>query len=84
MSQLNGWMESYVAVGTMLGKAQSAYETSTKKLTESNQSVIRKIQKLEKLGLSPKKSQAKIKPGTRKTGPESIIPSELTPTPAEE
>ncbi len=84
MSQLNGWMESYVAVGAMLGKAQSAYETSTKKLTESNQSVVKKIQKLERLGLSPKKSQAKIKPGIRKTGPESIIPPELSPTPAEE
>jgi len=61
----------------MLGKAQTAYETSTKKLTESNQSVVKKIQKLEKLGLSPKKSQAKIKPGARKTGPESIVPPEL-------
>ena len=80
MSQLNGWMDSYVAIGTMLGKAQSAYETSTKKLTESNQSVVKKIQKLEKLGLSPKKSQAKIKPGARKTGPESIIPPELSAT----
>ena len=80
MSQLSGWMESYVAIGTMLGKAQTAYETSTKKLTESNQSVVKKIQKLERLGLSPKKSQAKIKPGARKTGPESIIPPELSPT----
>ena len=83
MSQLNGWMESYVTIGTMLGKAQSAYETSTRKLTESNQSVVKKIQKLEKLGLSPKKSQAKIKPGTRKTGPESIIPPELNATTSE-
>ncbi len=80
MSQLNGWMESYVAIGTMLGKAQSAYETSTKKLTESNQSVVKKIQKLEKLGLSPKKSQAKIKTSARKTGPESIVPPELNAT----
>lgn len=78
MSQLNGWMESYVAIGAMLGKAQTAYEASTKKLTESNQSVVKKIQKLENLGLSPKKSQAKIKTGTRKAGPESIIPPELS------
>ena len=84
MSQLSGWMESYVAIGTMLGKAQTAYETSTKKLTESNQSVVKKIQKLERLGLSPKKSQAKIKPGARKTGPESIIPPELSPTSAQD
>ena len=83
MSQLNGWMDSYVAIGTMLGKAQSAYETSTKKLTESSQCVVKKIQKLEKLGLSPKKSQAKIKPGARKTGPESIVPPELSATTSE-
>ena len=83
MSQLNGWMDSYVAIGTMLGKAQSAYETSTKKLTESNQSVVKKIQKLEKLGLSPKKSQAKIKHGARKIGPESIVPPELNATTSE-
>ena len=80
MSQLSGWMESYVSIGTFLSKAQNAYETSTKKLTESNQSVVKKIQKLERLGLSPKKSQAKIKPGARKTGPESIIPPELSET----
>ena len=84
MSQLNGWMESYVSIGTFLSKAQNAYETSTKKLTESNQSVVKKIQKLERLGLSPKKSQAKIKPGARKTGPESIIPPELSPTSAQD
>ena len=78
MGQLNGWMESYVEIGAMLAKARSAYDTSTKKLTESNQSVVKKIEKLEKLGLSPKKSRAKIKTGTRKTGPESIIPPELS------
>ncbi len=77
MSQLNGWMGNYVNIGTHLGKALGAYEESTKKLRESNQSVIKKIQKLEKLGLTVKKSQAKIKTSARLNGPQSIIPQEL-------
>ena len=78
MGQLNGWMGSYVKIGESLEKAQSAYKDSTKKLTESNQSVVKKIQKLEKLGLSPKRSQGKIKTTGRTMGPESIIPTSLT------
>ena len=83
MSQLKAWMDSYVKVGEHLGKAASAYGEATKKLSDSNQSVIRKIAKLEKLGLSPKRSAAKIRPGSRLTGPESIIPRELA-APSEE
>jgi DNA recombination protein RmuC len=78
MGQLSGWMENYVTIGDSLDKAQAAYRKSTEKLTESNQSVVRKIQKLEKLGLTPRKSQARIKTGSRKTGPESIIPPQLS------
>ena len=77
MSQLKGWLDSYVKLGDHLKKASDAYADSTKKLTESNQSVVKKIGKLEKLGLSPKRSNAKIKPGARLTGPESVIPKEL-------
>lgn len=84
MSQLNGWMDSYVSIGEALAKARKSYDDSTRKLTGSNQSVVRKIQKLEKLGLSPKKSQAKIKTGARKVGPESIIPPELSPSASQE
>lgn len=84
MSQLKGWMDSYVSIGEALSKARKAYDDSTRKLTESNQSVIRKIQKLENLGLSPKKSQAKIKTGARKIGPESIIPAEFSPKVSDE
>ena len=40
--------------------------------------VIKKIQKLEKLGLSPKRSQGKIKTTGRTMGPESIIPPSLS------
>ena len=77
MSQLNGWIGSYVKIGEFLDKAKGTYDESTKKLSESNQSVIKKIQKLEKLGLSPKRSQGKIKTTGRTMGPESIIPQEL-------
>lgn len=78
MSQLKSWMSAFVNVGEYLGKAQSAYDESKKKLSESNQSVIRKIDKLEHLKLSPKRSNAKIKAGARMVaGQESVIPNEL-------
>ncbi len=77
MSQLKGWMDHFVKVGDSLEKASAAYSESKKKLTESNQSVIKKIEKLEKLGLAPKRSTAKIKTTGRLTGPESIIPQSL-------
>lgn len=79
MSQLNGWMSNYVKIGESLEKAMSSFEESTSKLKDSNQSVMKKIQKLEKLGLSPKRSQARIKTSGRSQGPESIIPESLTP-----
>ena len=78
MSQLSGWMSSYVKIGESLEKARGAYGDATKKLTESNQSVIKNIQKLEKLGLSPKKSQGRIKTSGRVLGQESIIPQTLS------
>lgn len=77
MSQLKGWMDSYVKIGDSLEKAHSAFSESTKKLRDSNQSVIKKIIKLEKLGLSPKKSQSKIKTSGRTMGPASIVPQSL-------
>lgn len=78
MSQINAWMGSYMKIGEFLGKASDAYEESKRKLVDSNQSVVRKIDKLEKLGASPRKSGAKIKPGARMVmGRESVIPAEL-------
>ena len=41
MGQLNGWMSSYVKIGESLEKARSAYGDATKKLSDSNQSVIK-------------------------------------------
>jgi len=84
MSQLKGWLDNYKQVGDALTKAKKAYEDSTKKLSESNQSVFKKISKLENLGLSPKKSQAKIKTRSRKVDPESIIPPEFSVKESEE
>lgn len=84
MGQLKGWLENYVLIGASLSKAQKAYDDATKKLSGSNQSVFKKITKLENLGLSPKKSQGKIKPGARKVGSESILPPELSPSASEE
>ena len=79
MGQLKGWLDNYTKMGEALKQAAKSYEETTKKLSESNQSVIKKIQKLEKLGLAPKRSQGKIKTTGRTLGPESIIPPSLLP-----
>ena len=83
MSQLKGWMDNYVDLGNALQKASKAYEDATSKLRDSNQSVIRKIDKLEKLGLAPKRSRGKIKTSSRLAAPGSIIPPELAPLSSE-
>ena len=78
MGQLRNWMESFVKIGDYLGKAGDAYEDSKKKLVGSSQSVIKKIDKLEKLKVAPKRSTARIKAGGRMVaGTESVIPKEL-------
>lgn len=78
MSQLKNWMDSFVKLGDHLDKAVGAYSDSKKKLMDSNQSVIRKIDKLEHLKIAPKRSNAKLKAGGRMVaGQESIIPGEL-------
>lgn len=77
MSQLEAWMDSFVSLGETMEKASKAYDETKRKLKESNQSVMKKIEKLEKLGLSPKKSKARISTSSRATGPASIIPKEL-------
>ena len=65
MSQLRNWLDSFVKVGDMLGKAGDAYSEAKKKLMDSNQSVIRKIDKLEKLKIAPRRSAGKLKAGGR-------------------
>lgn len=78
MSQLKGWMDSYVRLGEHIDKASSAYAESRKKLVDSNQSVVRKIDKLERLHVGPKRSRGKINPNARMVaGRESVIPKAL-------
>ena len=78
MSQIKGWLESFINVGSYIEKAAKAYDDSKKKLEDSNQSVIKKISKLEKLGINPKRSQGKIKTSGRMIrGRESVIPQEF-------
>lgn len=85
MGQLKGWMSAYADVGSALKKAGAAYEESRKKLIDSKQSVVQKIGKLERLGLAPKRSAARIKTGTRMApGKESIIPAAFTAEPEPE
>lgn len=79
MSQLKNWMDSFMKIGDNLSTATKAYNDAKSALMDSSQSVIKKIDKLEKLGLSPKRSRAKLKPGTRIIGGhESIIPTDLS------
>ncbi len=77
MGQLQGWMSAFVAVGDNLDRTVRAYSESKSKLVDSQQSVVRKIAKLESLGLSPKRSKGKVRISGRKSGPESVIPKEL-------
>ena len=79
MSQISGWLKAHLAVGEALNKAMTAYNDASSKLKDNDQSVIKKIQRLEKLGLSPKRSKAKIKTGARSQGPTSVIPMRLLP-----
>jgi len=81
MAQIKGWLDSFVKIGDSLDKARSAYDEANRKLSASNQSVIRKIEKLEKdYSVSVRKSgRGKLDITSRKTGPESIIPKQLTP-----
>lgn len=77
MGQLQGWMSAFVSVGENLDRTVKSYEESKMKLVDSRQSVIRKISKLESLGISPKRSRGKVRISERKSGPESVIPKEL-------
>jgi len=79
MGQLKNWMDAFTKIGDNLKTATNAFNDARSALVDSNQSVIKKIDKLEKLGLAPKRSKAKLKPGARIIGGhESIIPTELS------
>lgn len=85
MSALHNWMDQYVAIGDKLNSARKAYDESMHTLTDSRQSVVKKIAKLEKLRVGPKRSRAAIKAGGRMVGGrESVIPQELSSAITEE
>jgi len=78
MTALGNWMETYTKLGDAIEKAGAEYRESTRQLKESNQSVVKKIAKLEKLRVSPKRSRAAVKSGGRKgLAAESVIPGVL-------
>ena len=78
MSQLGNWLDSYVKLGEHLERTSAAYRESKRILTDSQQSVVKKIRKLESLGVEPKTLKAKVKGGTRRLGTESVVPAELS------
>lgn len=86
MSQIKAWLDSFVKIEENLGRANSAYEEAKKKLITSNQSVIKKIEKLEKTyQVSVRRSsRGRLDVSGRKTGPESVIPRQLDPGESEE
>ena len=78
MTAIRNWLETYTKLGASIKKLNVDYDESTRQLTDSNQSVVKKIGKLEKLRVSPKRSKAAVKAGGRQAlGAESVIPSEL-------
>jgi DNA recombination protein RmuC len=78
MSELESWMNEYVNLGEKIKALGTSYDKSTKLLTGSSQSVVKKIAKLENLGATRKRSKASLKAGGRMVGGRgSIIPSEL-------
>ena len=79
MSQIKNWLSEYEKVGNYLSKAQDAYADSVKKVRDSNQSVINKIVKLEKMGVSTKPSQGKISTKSRVGAPETVVPASFEP-----
>ena len=84
MTQIGAWLASFEDLGESLDKASRNYTQAKMKLVESNQSVIRKIKKLESLGASPRKSRARINTGSRLvSGPSSVVPASLDAKPGE-
>ena len=79
MSVLENWMGEYVKMGDKIKAVSDSYGESTRLLKESNQSVVKKIAKLEKLGATRKRSNASLKTGGRLIGgKQSIIPGQLS------
>lgn len=79
MGQLRDWMKAFTNIGDHLSKAEAAYNEAKSRLVDSNQSVIKKIDRMERMGLSPRRSKGKIRSSVKnmRSGYESVIPPEL-------
>lgn len=78
MSALENWMGEYVKIGERLEALNKSYGESSRLLSGSSQSVVKKVAKLEKLGATRKRSSAALKTGGRMIGGrESVIPGAL-------
>ncbi len=79
MGQIQSWLGYHINLGEQIKKLSSVYEDSSKKLTESKQSVVAKIRKLEGLGAAPKRNAVKAvsRKGSSNSS-ESVIPAELS------
>ena len=85
MSVLENWMGEYVRMGDKLKDLGKSYEETTRLLSGSNQSVVKKIAKLEKLGATRKRSNAATKSSGRMVnGRQSVIPAALAQDSEEE
>lgn len=77
MSVIAEWLKNFEKTGVDLENALKSYQVTRYKLTESNQSVVKKIKKLETLGAKQRKSLAKTKAAARLTSEQSVIPQAL-------
>ena len=84
LGAIEGWLTAFAKVGTSLEAAQKSYQESRKKLSESSTSVVRKIEKLEKLGAAPRKraSAASLKQ-SRLGEKTTVIPADFKTEEAE-
>ncbi len=75
MTKIEGWLKSFTDLGESLEKASKNYGEAKSKLVDSNQSVIKKIKKLESLGAAPKKKLKST--GRTLSAPLTVVPQSL-------
>ncbi|MBQ3882463.1 MAG: DNA recombination protein RmuC [Bacteroidales bacterium] len=78
LSKIEDWLSAYEGIGESLQQAQKSYDEATKALKSSDRSVIKKIGKLQELGITPKKRKTKLKKGGDALAPLTVIPKSLS------